>query len=172
MWIPLWESIQQILKIQVDIFTANKQEQMPKRWSRPIDTIAQAWRSDLWQSIVLYLFTHIKWLASLLLRSGAAYHEQLLCFASPDMCPPTAPSGKMVIELAAVPWPSALFRSPSVSTLPESHYSKLVILAPRQLRHAPPSLLTLLRRVPSAHKAGKALLWLWLKSVRSWIRYT
>lgn len=30
----------------------------------------------------------------------------------------------------------ALFGSSSVSGLPESHYSKLAILAPRQLRHA------------------------------------
>lgn len=159
------------VKIQ-DLYTTSKQEQVSKRWSRQKDTITQRWRTELWQSIVLYLFTHIKWLASLLLRSGASYHEQLLCFASPDMCPSTAPSGKMVIELAAIAWPSALFRSPSVSTLPESHYSKLVILAPRQLRHALPSFLTLLRLVPSAYKAGKALLRLWLKSVRSWIRYT
>lgn len=136
------------------------------------DAITQRRRTDLWQSIVPSLFTHNKWLASLLLRSGVAYHDQLLCFASPDMCPSTALSGKMVIELAAVAWPSALFRSPSVSALPESHYSKLVILAPRQLRHALPSLLTLLRLVPSFHKAGKAPLRLWLKSVRSWIRYT
>lgn len=153
--LPNWETKPQMTKIPINQYTRNKQDLTSKRWPRKIRTITQRWQTESWQSMVLYLFTHNQLHASLLLCSGAAYHQQLLCFASPDMCPSTAPSRKMVIELAAVSWPSALFRSPSVSTLPESHYSKLVILAPRQLRHALLSLLILLQLVPSAHKAEK-----------------
>lgn len=42
----------------------------------------------------------------------------------------------IVIELPIVARPLTLCGSSSVSELPESHYSKLVILAPRQLCHA------------------------------------
>lgn len=113
---------------------------------------------------------------SLFQPSRVAYHHQLLCLCWPDMCPSTALSRKAVIKLPVVTRPSALFRSSSVSGLPESHYSKLVILAPCQFCRAPPSLPPPLSQslwsVPSSHKAGNALLWIWLKTVRSWIRYT
>lgn len=98
--------------------------------------IKQRLQSSLYWSAVLYLFTHNKLLVSLFQRSRVAYHHQLLCLCCPDMCLSTTLSRKMVIELPVVARPSALFRSSSVSGLPESHYSKLVILAPRQLCHA------------------------------------
>lgn len=73
----------------------------------------------------------------------------------------------IVIELPIVAGPLTLCGSSSVSELPESHYSKLVILAPRQLS-SPRCLCS----VPSSHKAESTLLRIWLKTVRLWIRYT